>query len=699
MKQEPVGLYVFKIFIYICVLAVFCMIYWSSLLTEGRLIVIQDDLAQIQKDVQEIKNKRPAREAAPALHGESESLAQKSQHDQSYPFMDNSLPNLLQDDPYYLKTLPKLLGKDFVPSGTLQSYNIGKPRNLHPFSGWIPEAEWQGDVVSGAAQSKFGIYETLAPSLAVKMEQRKGEEGYEEFWVFLRKDIFWEPLKKEFFSEDINLAPEMLKRHPVTAHDFKFFYDAMMNPNVQESGAVAARTFYSDLKDVEVKDDHTFVAKWKTSAVKEGDKVVQRSKYIAKGLTGSLSPLASFVYKYFPDGKKIVEDDSDPNTYRKNSVWAQNFSRHWAKNVMVCCGPWVFDGMTDRQVKFVRNANYYEPLANLIAGREINLKDSPESVWQDFKTDRYEMYIVLPDQLSEVDKFMESEEYKEQESRGSAIHKLTYLQHRYGYIGWNMAHPIFRSAKVRQAMTMAIDRKRIIKQNLNGLAVELTGPFFVGSDAYDKSIKPWPFDLQAAKALLEEEGWFDLDGDGIIDKEIDGKRVPFSFSLNYYVKSPLSKAIADYVSTTLKEIGVQCILNGLDSIDLAAATDQKNFDAIMLSWTTGTPPEDPKQLWSSAGAKEKGSSNFVGFVNEEADEIINQLEYESNREKRIELYHRFHAIIHEEQPYTFLYTPKAILLYRSRLKGVFIPVERQDLIPGANVPEPIPSGYWIEKNV
>ncbi len=58
------------------------------------------------------------------------------------------------------------------------------------------------------------------------------------------------------------------------------------------------------------------------------------------------------------------------------------------------------------------------------------------------------------------------------------------------------------------------------------------------------------------------------------------------------------------------------------------------------------------------GAKEKGSSNAIGFANKQIDQIIDSLNYEYDRATRIDLYHKFHKIIHELAPYTFLYTQK-----------------------------------------
>jgi peptide/nickel transport system substrate-binding protein len=135
----------------------------------------------------------------------------------------------------------------------------------------------------------------------------------------------------------------------------------------------------------------------------------------------------------------------------------------------------------------------------------------------------------------------------------------------------------------------------------------------------------------------------------------------------------------------------------VDITDLSGIFEDKSFDAIFLAWMLGTPPEDPRQLWYSAGAKEKGSSNSIGFSNKEADEIIRELAFQYDPKKRLALYHRFGVILHEEAPYTFLYTPKVAYLYREYLQNVFIPADRQDLVPGANVAEPDSSIYWIKE--
>jgi peptide/nickel transport system substrate-binding protein len=701
MKKEPLGLYIFRFIVGFGILCFMSLLYWSLTLIESNIIAIRSDISQLKNDFSSARSDiNNTKEEIRELKEEGTSVVPKvfSSKKFNHPLMDPNYPNLLEEDDFYTSTLPKILGKNFVSHGKFQSAIIGKPENLHPFSNWAQVATWVAQCTVSLARLQFGKYETYSPDMAVKIEARPRVDKTPEFWVFLRDNVYWHPIREDLFENKIHLAPHFSQKHQVTSADFKFFFDAIMNPYVDESGAVALRNYLGDIEEIEIKDKLTFVVRWNVHPIKDDqDNLTYRIKYMAKAMTGELRPLPAFVYQYFTDGTKIIEDDQTPNTYRTNSVWAQNYGRHWAKNIIVSCGPWIFDGMTDRQIKFKRNQDHYFPYDVLAESSSVDFKNTTETIWQDFKANLLDFYGLQPDQLIEWEGFKNSEIYKQQKRAGSEIKRLDYPARSYLYIGWNHATPYFNSKKVRLAMTMAIDRARIIKQNLNGMGIEISGPFSPTSNENDPSISPWPYNVDSAKRLLEEEGWYDSDGDGILDKVVEGKKVPFRFSLTYYVRNPTTKAICEYVATALKEIGVSCSLNGVDIADLSAVFDGKSFDALCLAWVLGTPPSDPRQLWYSAGANEPGSSNAVGFANKEADEIIDKLSFEDDLEKRKILYHRFHAIIHEEQPYTFVYEPKIAFLYRERLQNVFIPTERQDLIPGADVAEPISSVFWLKE--
>lgn len=662
-----------------CIAALVAMFYWSSLLVEEDMKTLRLELKQLRADVSRLgqisQNAPPSR-----LENASTSTL---------------YPNLLEEDPYFTKTLPEILGSDFQPSGILKQAIMGRPENLHPFNSFLDVGVLNRLCAVSVGNQKFGCYETLAPDMALRLELRPREDlpDVMEYWVHLRRNVYWQPLNPAHFPASLELHPRFLEKHPVTAHDFKFFYDALMNPFMPEGRAASLRSYYLDIEEFRVIDDHTFVVRWKAHT---DTKKKPSVNYNSLNLTTGLIPLPRFVYQYFADGQKINTQDEALDHYQKDTIWAQNFSHHWAKNVIVSCGPYLFDGMGDEGVRLKRNPEYYQPSRVLLEGIHYCFKESVEGVWQDFKAGKLDLCKLPPDRLMEYETFLQTEEYARQEREGKGIESLNYTESAFYFIAWNMAKPLFSDLNVRKAMTLAIDRRRIIEQNLNEMAITLTGPLSPSSPSYNDGLVDYPFNPDEARKLLDEAGWIDMDGDGIRDKMLGGKRVAFSFNLYYFVKSLSNKVIAEYIASALKEIGVDVQLKGVDITDLSRQLDDKNFDAVFMGISLGSPPENTRVLWHSLGAQEKGSMNAVGFADPEVDEIIEALDYEYNKNERITLYHKFHQLIHEQAPYTFLYAPKTRLIYRNYVRNIFIPSDRQDLIPGANVPEPSLDVVWIE---
>lgn len=663
------------------------LLYWSSEIQEERLAVINRQLELLQK---ELKSSHSAEspDAFPAV--------KKHRKVQKRPHIDPKCKNLLEEDPFFTETMPKLLGPNFVPRGTFRLAAIGTPQNLHPFSQWLQVSEWTGYCEGSVAAQKFGFYERMAQDFAIKMEQRKTDRPDRiSFWVHLRDDLMWQPLEQRHFPSDIELDPHFLHKTAVTAHDFKFFWDALSNTYVDVPDAVTLRFLMRDIDKLEVIDDQTFVVTCKlTSHLNDKDKTVLSLPYAVPFYVSQLRPLARFVYQYNPDGTKICPDDSGPDFYRTSSTWAQSFSNHFASRVIVSCGPWIFDGIDDRQIRFRRNPDHFTQVQALYEAIEVYFLETTEALFRDFLAQKIDLCIINPQSLIELERYLESPEYKKQNERGNFIRRLDFLQRAYTYVGWNQKNELFASKKTRQALTMAIDRSRLIRQNLNGQGVEVTGPFFYGSSEYDTTLVPYSFDPDRAKLMLAEEGWCDSVGDGLLYKEINGKMVPFSFTLSYFVKNAIAKVNCEQIAQCLKDIGVECRLNGLDLADLSSAFEEKTFDALYLAWSLAAPPEDPRQLWHSEGAIVKGSSNMIGFQNVLVDRYIEKLQFEKDRQIRTELFRKIHSTIYDEQPYTFLFSPMNTLLWWSWIQNIFIPKQRQDLVPGAVVEQPAFMYSW-----
>lgn len=246
----------------------------------------------------------------------------------------------------------------------------------------------------------------------------------------------------------------------------------------------------------------------------------------------------------------------------------------------------------------------------------------------------------------------------------SYFNKYKYLSMGYRYVGYNTRKFPFNDRRVRVAMTCLIDREKIRKTILQDLAVTTTGNFWVGSKQYDPSLKPRPFDVQKAKKLLAEAGFRDTDGDGFLDKN----KKKFSFELiipsgggDFYQR------FAAVVKEDFELAGIEVKVRLLQFQVLVEKMNKREFEAIMLGWSMGAEG-DPYQLWHSSQTV-KGH-NFTGFTTPEMDQIIESARLEFNEKKRNRLYRRFHKILYDNQPYTFLFTGYNLVALHRRFENV-----------------------------
>jgi peptide/nickel transport system substrate-binding protein len=243
--------------------------------------------------------------------------------------------------------------------------------------------------------------------------------------------------------------------------------------------------------------------------------------------------------------------------------------------------------------------------------------------------------------------------------------KHTYYLPGYRYIGWNSRRPFFEDRMVRRAMTMLVDRESILENLLFGFGRVVTGSFFYESPDYDKTIEPWPYDPKMAASLLDEAGWVDSDGDGIRDK--DG--VPFRFEFSIVSGVKFHEQLSTVLKEELSKVGIEMTIRPLEWALFTQVLDGRNYDAVTLGWSL--PVEaDPYQVWHSSQV-EKGS-NHVGFSNKEADNIIEEARITFDKEERVKFYRRFHQILHEEQPYTFLFVGQSLVSIDRRFENVNI---------------------------
>lgn len=267
-------------------------------------------------------------------------------------------------------------------------------------------------------------------------------------------------------------------------------------------------------------------------------------------------------------------------------------------------------------------------------------------------------YRVVPDPLTQeieflsgaVDSYAPQPHQISRYKRNTEFQSFSSLGFSYTYIGYNNHHPLLGDKQVRHALSMAIDVDEIIEYILYNEAERTTGPYPKNTQWYDHRIEPIPYDPEAALRILQELGW-KRNEDGWLEK--DGKI--FEFNLITNNGNLVRKAVMTTVQNGWRKIGIKCNTQVFEwAVFLEDFVNPSDFDALILGWSMGIDP-DLFQLWHSS---EFGFAqlNFVGYENQEADELIVRIRREYELGMQRELAHELHRVIAEDQPYTFLFT-------------------------------------------
>jgi peptide/nickel transport system substrate-binding protein len=218
----------------------------------------------------------------------------------------------------------------------------------------------------------------------------------------------------------------------------------------------------------------------------------------------------------------------------------------------------------------------------------------------------------------------------------------------YYYLGWQNEHRLFRDPRVRRALTMAIDRERIVATLLHGCGRVIDGPILPFLWAYDPGVPRIPYDPEGAKRLLAEAGWEDGDGDGWLDRGGE----PFAFTMKTNENNELRKDVVVIVQEMLGRIGVRVQPVTLEFNVFIEQTNRKDFEADCHGWRQGVKV-DLTSIWHSRSIPDK--YNQVSYSNPEVDRLIDEASLELDQEKAKALWSRVQRLIAEDAPYTFLF--------------------------------------------
>ncbi len=459
--------------------------------------------------------------------------------------------------------------------------------------------------------------------------------------------------------------------HPLTGEDVLFSIKAIKCPLVN---APFLRVYYASVVDAELVDDYTIRF------------ITKEPYFLNENVLGGIDVLPRHYY----DPENLLKDVTVRELNLGNSRqpdnskrFAENFNKNYNRKPMGS-GPYKFQSWkTGQEVMLVRDQNYWgngkrgidQPYLDVYRFRVINNLDAALVRLKSGGLDTMNLQPLQHLRQTKSKRFQ------------NAYQKLLYFSPGFTYIGWNNAHPIFQDKKVRRAMTHLTNRKQMVKTILFSLGKVIDSPIYFFRPEYDKSLVSIPYDPKKALGLLAEAGWKDTDGDGLLDKVIDGKITPFRFELKFNSGNTIRKSVVLTLQDELKKHGIAVTVRQLDWTIFLDDVRNHKFDAMVLGWAMSVNEPDSFQVWHSSQADNKGS-NMISYKNARVDKILEDYRREFDSKKRIELYREFQRILHEEQPYTFLFMGKRISAVQRRFKGV-------EVLPIGGL---LPLEWWVPRS-
>jgi peptide/nickel transport system substrate-binding protein len=304
----------------------------------------------------------------------------------------------------------------------------------------------------------------------------------------------------------------------------------------------------------------------------------------------------------------------------------------------------------DDRVELVANETYWSgPPRN----KGLVIKIVPDDVMRGLELQKGTMDVVVNDLAPDIVHQM----------RGNA--RLQVVQSAgvdYQYIGLNLQDLKLKDVRVRQALALAIDRGAIVEYLRRGLGVPADGMLPALSWAVAPGLATYPHDPARARALLDEAGFHDPDGDGPATR----------FTLTLKVSnSEFNRLQSTVIQENLRDIGIELDVRTYEFATLYADVLSGNFQLFTLQWTAGAlaDPDILRRVFHSMQAPPAGF-NRGHYSNPQVDALLDEAGETEDGPRRLALYAEVQRIIARDVPYVSLWHKTNVAVAQRNLSGV-----------------------------
>jgi len=450
---------------------------------------------------------------------------------------------------------------------------------------------------------------------------------------------------------------------PVTGKDVEFSVKLVFAPKVNSRHYAA---YFSDFREIKTDPDNPKIVT-----------ITLGKKYFSgEEITGIVRVMPEYIY----DSKQVLRkfdlvdliDKEKSNKLLKNNpellTFAEEFNAPGNRENIVGSGSYKFEEWkTEQRIILSKKQDWW---GSKYKGQSMFFEANPDTLFYRVLPDQTALAISLKNQDVDVAfgfNVQDFENIQENDQTKKLFNFFTPEGFRFYFVYLNRQSPLLNDKRVRRALAHLTDVNSIVENLYNGKATAQPGPISPLAPYFNKDLKQIEYDINKAKALLQIAGWEDSDGNGILDKEIDGERVEFKLR-NLVSETKFAKDLNVYLTNSFKEAGIVLESDNVDFNTLRKKMNQRDFDISSSVLPSGVTPIDYFSAYHTSADTPTGY-NRSGFGNAESDKIIEEIQGTLTEEGRLPLYLRLQEIIYEEQPKIYLFSPKARVAISKRLKG------------------------------
>ena len=295
--------------------------------------------------------------------------------------------------------------------------------------------------------------------------------------------------------------------------------------------------------------------------------------------------------------------------------------------------------VTDHQpgavISFERFEGYWAPEMQAVGGLDIQMQLDPEARLRAMQDGQIDLTTIGPDLIDPAESAG-----LEVQTRPVAAAFLLYL---------NKTKPGLDDPKVREAISLAIDREGIASALHNGRCTPSVQIFPPTYWAGDKDLASDPFDVEAARALMEEAGY----GDGLALSAV-------VVNVSFYVSQ------LEALQAQLGEIGIDLEVVALEPTELLSRFASGEADMYYSQWPGAVDPA--KTVASLMGAE--SSLNPGGYLNAQIEDLAAQGVAILDQDTRAPIYQEISRVVAEDHFHIVVCNPEAIYVQAPEVGGV-----------------------------